>query len=284
MTQPKVLVVDDEEVIRFALKDYLENRDFMIAEAGDCQSALAACGESPSSAGEDTTQFDGSLALAAVQAQLDFGPRVPGTESHAACADWLVSELGRYADSAFADRWVHTTASGDSLPLANIHAVFNPRATRRALLCAHWDTRPISDHDPDPAVRGDGLMDAPQKIVCEFEGARGLEAGHIEALGADAAGQHADRSVLAGGVDPLEDDHDGPLGLRKQPVGEFVERVAMPPRLLLGRRAVEAVVNIGVEIGQTDVAAGRQGKGLGHRESLRGPDGSKPGGQASPPA
>jgi hypothetical protein len=111
---------------------------------------LAGCGESPSAASQAAARFDGSLALAAVQAQLDFGPRVPGTEEHEACAGWLLGEFARYADSAFADRWVHVTTAGDSLPLANIHAVFNPSATRRALLCAHWDTRPIADHDPNP--------------------------------------------------------------------------------------------------------------------------------------
>ncbi len=43
--------------------------------------------------------------------------------------------------------------AGDTLRLFNIRAVFNPDAETRVLLCAHWDTRPVADHDPDPALR-----------------------------------------------------------------------------------------------------------------------------------
>ncbi|MBW7998048.1 MAG: M28 family peptidase [Candidatus Glassbacteria bacterium] len=121
---------------------------------------LAGCGGSPSKAGSAEVRFDGGLALEAVRAQLAFGPRVPGTEGHAGCAQWMIDEFSRYADSVAADRWDHVTAAGDSLPLINITASFNPSERKRVLLCAHWDTRPVADQDPDPAKRGSPIPGA----------------------------------------------------------------------------------------------------------------------------
>ena len=40
---------------------------------------------------------------------------------------------------------------GDTIPIYNLIAEFNPKASKRILLCAHWDTRPFADQDGDPA-------------------------------------------------------------------------------------------------------------------------------------
>lgn len=92
-------------------------------------------------------EFDGRAALEYVRAQLEFGPRVPGTEGHRRMAQWLDSSLRVRADTVQADRWIHVTRTGDSLPVANFLARFNPGATRRLLFLAHWDTRPVADND-----------------------------------------------------------------------------------------------------------------------------------------
>jgi glutaminyl-peptide cyclotransferase len=113
--------------------------------------ALAGCGGTMSEADSAEVQFDGARALAAVQTQLNFGTREPGGPGHDACASWMIEYFGQYADSVAADRWNHVTTSGDTLPLVNIIASFNPGNHRRVLLCAHWDTRPIAEHDPDPS-------------------------------------------------------------------------------------------------------------------------------------
>jgi glutaminyl-peptide cyclotransferase len=90
-------------------------------------------------------EFDGAAALSYVQAQLAFGPRIPGTAGHKRMAAWLDSLLRTRADSVIAQRWMHRTARGDSLPLVNFIARFNPAATARVLYLAHWDTRPRAD-------------------------------------------------------------------------------------------------------------------------------------------
>ena len=90
-------------------------------------------------------EFDGDRALAYVKTQLDFGPRIPGTEPHAKMAAWLDSLLRARADSVIVQAWDHTTVDGKTLPLRNYIARFNPGATNRLLFLAHWDTRPKAD-------------------------------------------------------------------------------------------------------------------------------------------
>lgn len=97
----------------------------------------------------DTTppvpEFDGDQALQYVQTQLDFGPRIPGTEGHRRMAFWLDSLLRTRADDVVVQAWEHATADGKTLPMRNFVARFNPQATTRLLFLAHWDTRPVAD-------------------------------------------------------------------------------------------------------------------------------------------
>jgi len=118
--------------------------------------ALLAClifGCGAASSAKRHLAFDGGLAYDRIQTQVAFGPRVPGRPGHAACADYLLREFAAVADSAWADRWEHPAESGDTLHLRNICASFNLAEKSRILLCAHWDSRPVAEHDPDPALR-----------------------------------------------------------------------------------------------------------------------------------
>ena len=89
--------------------------------------------------------FDGRAAFEDLKSQVAFGPRIPGTPAHARMAQWLDSLLRTRSDTLVVQAWTHVTATGDSLPLRNFVARFNPKATARVLFLAHWDTRPISD-------------------------------------------------------------------------------------------------------------------------------------------
>lgn len=90
-------------------------------------------------------EFDGSSALRYIETQVAFGPRVPGTEAHRRTAAWLDSLLRQRADTVISQSWTHVTAKGDSLPLTNLIARFNPAASKRILFLAHWDSRPTAD-------------------------------------------------------------------------------------------------------------------------------------------
>src|ERR1041384_7570070 len=83
-------------------------------------------------------EFDGQRAMQYVKAQLDFGPRIPGTAGHDRMAAWLDSLLRVNADSVVVQRWTHRNSRGDSLRLVNFIARFKPAATTRLLFLAHW--------------------------------------------------------------------------------------------------------------------------------------------------
>ena len=116
---------------------------------------LAACGEPDAQSGPTPGRpsFDGEAALNLVRKQVDFGPRVPGTDGHAEQLAWMRARLDSLAPVSEVDTFFHETIAGDSLTLYNLKAEFSPDATRRILLLAHWDTRPRSDEALDPAVR-----------------------------------------------------------------------------------------------------------------------------------
>ncbi|MCX6570978.1 MAG: M28 family peptidase [Candidatus Aminicenantes bacterium] len=101
--------------------------------------------------GESKLGFDASSAYGFVKKQVEFGPRVPNTPAHAACADWLVKTLKQWTPDVVVQAFQAKAYDGRVLDGKNIVASFNAEAKDRILLCAHWDSRPFADHDPDPA-------------------------------------------------------------------------------------------------------------------------------------
>lgn len=101
---------------------------------------VAGCKKAP-----PAREVSGESLLAYVDAQLAFGPRIPGSDGHRQMGRWLDSILRARADSVLVDDWVHVTGRGDTLPLRNVLARFRPAETRRVLYVAHWDTRPRAD-------------------------------------------------------------------------------------------------------------------------------------------
>jgi hypothetical protein len=99
------------------------------------------------------TAFDGGTAIGYVKTQLDFGPRVPGSEGHRRTGDWIVDQMRHRADTVLVQEWKHVTARGDTLPLRNVIARFRPELRDRVLYVTHWDTRPTSDEAADPLQR-----------------------------------------------------------------------------------------------------------------------------------
>lgn len=97
--------------------------------------------------------FNGAIAHELIQTQVAFGPRVPGTEGHAAQLAWMMELLNARADQVQLQTFSHTTADGTELDLTNVLARFRPTVEDRVLLLAHWDTRPWSDQASDPEDR-----------------------------------------------------------------------------------------------------------------------------------
>lgn len=119
--------------------------------------------------------FNQDSAYYFIDRQVGFGPRVPGTETHEACAQWLAKTLGRFADSLIVQDFSARIYNGTVLPGKNIIGVFQPEKTRRVLLCAHWDSRPFADQEDDPDLHNtpiDGANDGASGVGVLLEIAR----------------------------------------------------------------------------------------------------------------
>lgn len=92
--------------------------------------------------------FDADSAYSYVEAQVDMGPRVPGTIGHEKCQAYIVGELRRRnADSIIQQRTTVEIHTGQLYAINNILGRFNSGAPKRVLLIAHYDTRPWADND-----------------------------------------------------------------------------------------------------------------------------------------
>ncbi|MGH7638174.1 MAG: M28 family peptidase [Gemmatimonadaceae bacterium] len=116
--------------------------------------AISACDRLPGFGAGPKTAFDGDSALAFARAQVDFGPRVPGTASHRSAGDWIVERMRERADTVVIQEWTHVTRGGRQLPMRNILARFRPELAQRVLYITHWDTRPTAESDRNLGARG----------------------------------------------------------------------------------------------------------------------------------
>jgi len=108
--------------------------------------AFYGCGN----AGSSVPPFDQNRSFGFLVRQMEFGPRVPGADAHKNARDWLVAELKQLTSNVAVQKFEGNYAGYDP-EMYNIVASFNPDKKRRILLCAHWDSRPFADRDPDPA-------------------------------------------------------------------------------------------------------------------------------------
>ena len=154
-----------------------------VLAAGTVAAWLLLRGEAPT--------FDGERALALIEEQVAFGPRVPGTEPHAAMLAWLEATLRARADAVRLEPFTHPDAHDTTRVWegTNVVASFNlrPEGGQRVMLAAHWDTRPWADQDPDPAKRRlpvPGANDGASGVAVLLEVARLLDE-HSPELGVD---------------------------------------------------------------------------------------------------
>lgn len=93
--------------------------------------------------------FSADSAFAFCQAQCDFGPRTMNSDAHDRCGAWIVGKFRQYGCQVTEQKADLKGYDGTILKSTNIIAAYNPQATTRILLSAHWDSRPWADNDPD---------------------------------------------------------------------------------------------------------------------------------------
>ena len=95
--------------------------------------------------------FSADSAYAFCAEQCNFGPRTMNSKAHDDCEQWIISKFQQYGMSVIPQKTLLKGYDGTMLKSTNIIASYKPELASRILLCAHWDSRPWADNDPDEA-------------------------------------------------------------------------------------------------------------------------------------
>lgn len=96
--------------------------------------------------------FVSDSAYACIEEQLRFGPRVPGSEAHAACVDYLCDRLRATGAEVELQEGGMADYAGQMHTVRNIIAHIGADSIQsrpHILLCAHYDSRPWCDEDEE---------------------------------------------------------------------------------------------------------------------------------------
>jgi Zn-dependent M28 family amino/carboxypeptidase len=92
-------------------------------------------------------EFNSQQAIGDVEYQLSLGPRTVGSQAHQKAVEWMVQNLQSAG-------WKTEIQEGqlDGHPIKNVVAKWG-EGTPWVILGAHYDSRLVADHDPNPAYR-----------------------------------------------------------------------------------------------------------------------------------
>ena len=128
-------------------------------------------------------------AFAFCESQCNFGPRTMNSQAHEDCGAWIMEKFKSYGMTVTPQKALLKGYDGTMLRATNIIASYRPELKDRILICAHWDSRPWADNDPDESnwhkpvlAANDGasgvavMLELARMIrECEGTGARGYE-------------------------------------------------------------------------------------------------------------
>ena len=219
-------------------------------------------------AGCSERAFDEARAYRHLVDQVELGPRVPGSDGHAAALEYFRAHLEARADRVHVHGFEMTSPlDSTSIPVRNVVAVFEPERPQRVLFSAHWDTRPIADEDPDPARRLSpvpGANDGASGTAVLLEIATAL-AARPPGVGVDLVlfdgedqGRADEPETFALGSARFVADHPGyrpAFAVNLDMVGRQGLQIPREPHSVLGAAwLVERIWAIGEEIGTTVLA------------------------------
>ena len=127
---------------------------------------MVACGTTKKSQGEEqkavSIAFCADSAYAFCAAQCQYGPRTMNSVAHEECGQWIAEKFRQYGCDVELQRADLKGYDGTILKSTNIIAKSQKLTAKsrqltansqqpRILICAHWDSRPWADNDPDSA-------------------------------------------------------------------------------------------------------------------------------------
>lgn len=133
-------------------------------------------------------EFNSDSAYLFCEKQCEFGPRTMNSEAHDKCAQWIVGKFRQYGCVVTEQKTDLKGYDGTVLKCNNIIASYKPEQTTRILVCAHWDSRPWADNDPDSTNWHKPVMaanDAASGVAVMLEIARQLQKADSLKVGVD---------------------------------------------------------------------------------------------------
>jgi glutaminyl-peptide cyclotransferase len=136
---------------------------------------------------QSTPAFSADTAYNFIEKQVAFGPRVPATPQHKACGEWIQAQLKSFGATVYTQNFVGTAYDGKTRASTNIIGSINPKAAKRIIVAAHWDTRPIADKDDERQTKPiDGAIDGGSGVAVALEIARNIKNNPLnDSLGVD---------------------------------------------------------------------------------------------------
>ena len=93
--------------------------------------------------------FSADSAYSYCEQQCQFGPRTMNSDAHEQCAQWIARKFESFGMTVVRQHAQLKGYDGTMLRSTNIIASYRPELADRIMLCAHWDSRPWADNDPD---------------------------------------------------------------------------------------------------------------------------------------
>jgi hypothetical protein len=111
--------------------------------------------------GEKSADFSGKRAMEYLEAICKIGPRQSGSEGMKKQQLLIEKHFKALGAKVTYQRFTaRQKSTRKPVAMANLIVSFHPERTRRAILCSHYDTRPIADQEPNPRRWRDPFLSA----------------------------------------------------------------------------------------------------------------------------
>jgi Zn-dependent M28 family amino/carboxypeptidase len=110
------------------------------------------------------------------------------SQAHEDCGQWIMQKFSSYGLQVIPQHALLKGYDGTILRATNIIASYRPELSDRILLCAHWDSRPWADNDPDEASWHQPVMaanDGASGVAVMLEIARLLQENDSASMAVD---------------------------------------------------------------------------------------------------
>ncbi len=106
---------------------------------------------------EPGNPINGERAYGYLKQICDLGPRPSGSTAMREQQELLIKHFSQFAATVERQPFrVRDPLTSQPVEMANLIVTFRPDAKKRVLLCAHYDTRPRPDNEPNPRTRRSG--------------------------------------------------------------------------------------------------------------------------------